>query len=82
MKRRSDVLIMMQLLELLTREPRGPRRLAQAAYLNISYIELASPKVLTAGPGASPPQYFPLRRGTVPTAINLTSRGGMRRYPY
>jgi len=44
LKRRSDVLIMMQLLELLIREPRGPRRLAQAANLNTSYIELASPR--------------------------------------
>ena len=34
MKRRPNVLIMMQLLELLIREPRGPTRLAQAANLN------------------------------------------------
>ena len=34
MKRRPNVLIMMELLELLIREPRGPTRLAQAANLN------------------------------------------------
>jgi len=34
LKRRPNVLIMMQLLDLLIREPRGPTRLAQAANLN------------------------------------------------
>ena len=34
MKRRPNVLIMMELLELVIREPRGPTRLAQAANLN------------------------------------------------
>jgi len=34
LRRRPNVLIMMQLLELLIREPRGPTRLAQAANLN------------------------------------------------
>jgi len=34
LKRRPNVLIMMELLELLIREPRGPTRLAQAANLN------------------------------------------------
>jgi len=34
LKRRPNVLIMMELLELLISEPRGPTRLAQAANLN------------------------------------------------
>jgi len=39
MKRRSDVLILMNLLQILIQEPRGPTRLAQAANLNYRKCE-------------------------------------------
>lgn len=39
MKRRPSILILMDLLELLAREPRGPTRLAQAANLNYRKCE-------------------------------------------
>lgn len=39
MKRRSDILILMGLLQLLIQEPRGPTRLAQAANLNYRKCE-------------------------------------------
>ncbi len=39
MKRRANLLIEMELLELLIREPRGPTRLAQAANLNYQRCE-------------------------------------------
>lgn len=39
MKRRPNVLILMNLLQLLIQEPRGPTRLAQAANLNYRKCE-------------------------------------------
>lgn len=39
MKRRANILIQMELLELIIREPRGPTRLAQAANLNYQRCE-------------------------------------------
>lgn len=46
MKHRSNVFILMQILELLMREPRGPTRLAQAANLNyqkcVEYLGILS----------------------------------------
>ncbi len=46
MKHRSNVFILMEILELLMREPRGPTRLAQAANLNYQkcaeYLEILS----------------------------------------
>lgn len=53
MKHRPSVLILMELLELLIREPRGPTRLAQAANLNYQkcdeLIHLLSERGLVAG---------------------------------
>ena len=39
MRRRTNIFIIMQLLELLMEEPRGPTRLAQAANLNYQTCE-------------------------------------------
>ena len=39
MKRRPNIFILMQLLELMIQEPRGPTRLAQAANLNYRKCE-------------------------------------------
>jgi predicted transcriptional regulator len=53
LKKRPNVLIMMELLELLIREPRGPTRLAQAANLNYQrcdeFIRMLSERGLVAG---------------------------------
>ncbi len=52
MKRRPNVLIMMELLELVIRERRGPTRLAQAANLNYQrcdeFIRMLSERGLIA----------------------------------
>jgi predicted transcriptional regulator len=46
LKHRSNVFILMQILELLMEQPRGPTRLAQAANLNyqkcVEYLEILS----------------------------------------
>jgi len=53
LKRRPNVLILMQLLDMLIREPRGPTRLAQAANLNYlkcdEFLHLLSERGLVAG---------------------------------